>query len=454
MTEDGFRLVHKCELEYVEVSKSPKPKVTVELFMHKDQAKGAAIVKNVKFKNKHRLCLVLLWKDCEGNGWRHLVLRDKDKPASFNCVKQLKSQLTKLSHNFQLRSEDGDSSACELQIWGHYIALSQDDGLRDELDESSVPHFCSAFPQEHIFRRFAQQVKIVWNESSPPDCITLQTPHSQPFNYRLSNGDRYEIQQLMSPSFPPLPPTPVEINDCGQPPGLSDPPFWFYEAEGGESIYDHVDDEYSDIVKSYKLKQIVRKEISPRFKNFVDSVYIKPGMLELAKPTPRQRRRVYDRPCVSVFFNQPDLVQPETLDIAPEYPNDNVERTFGEFLKKILKYTFNPDAEPDCPLGMTREEREKFCFQLHLNEFDIIQGPGWKTFTNKVMHIGAEDIKMIDEFSMRYKCQVVEVVLDHWYKLDNMKSYKSKVPACKQSIIEVLKEMERFNLLSLLHWDE
>ena len=179
---------------------------------------------------------------------------------------------------------------------------------------------------------------------------------------------------------------------------------------------------------------------------FVKAVSIKPTMLQVAEPAPmKENNRLYDIPRMSVPVSLPDI--PST-----DFDKDNVESTFAGFLKKIVKNTFQPEPE-SCPIGLSRKERDCFCWRLDLIEYDIVKGPGWKEFATHVMELDNDDLEMIDEFSCKYKCQVVEVVLDHWHKLDKVKSAKCKQAATKSTIIKVLNEMQKTALLKELQWE-
>ena len=101
---------------------------------------------------------------------------------------------------------------------------------------------------------------------------------------------------------------------------------------------------------------------------------------------------------------------------------------------------------------MSSSERETFCWRLDLVENTIEGIEGWKIFSQQVMSLDNDDLEMIDEFSCKYKCQVVEVVLDHWYKLFTMKSPRCLYPARKQTVIDVLKHLDMDNLLYKLNW--
>ena len=333
-----------------------------------------------------------------------------------------------------------------------------------------------------IFSKSADEISVI-NESSngthvSTNCVKFKTTKaiSKELSYLIGDNKSVEdirqqfVSRQMSDPLPPLPklnpPTPLPRdssgsecsemsehsiyvhNDCGPTPKLNEAPFWIVERNDSRtsSIYGNLPGFKDELLHhEHRRLEICNREPKRRFKMFVKAVTIKPAMLKVVEEAEKPKERLYDIPRVSVLV-------PETDIPANEFPQDNVESTFASFLRKIVRNTFNPELDA-CPLGLTRSERDKFCWRLDLIEYDIVRGPGWKDFANFVMQLDNDDLEMIDEFSCKYKCQVVEVVLDHWHKLHKMKSQKCLQPACKTTIIKVLNKMDKVSLLQELHWE-
>ena len=262
----------------------------------------------------------------------------------------------------------------------------------------------------------------------------------------LSQGP---LPPLPLPETPEIPSDEVSsITSCGEPPGKLEKPFWLREDRvkwRSSSIYGTLPEFQDEIIYHESRRQeICQREPKKRFRRFVTAVSIKPAMLKaVLASNSKKNHRLYEIPTVS-----------EPVEVPTEdhnFPQDNVESTFAAFLRKIVRYTFHPEQEV-CPIGLSTHERELFCWRLDLIEYDVLKGPGWKEFAQHIVSLDNDDLEMIDEFSCKYKCQVVEVLLDHWHKLHKMGSMKCLRPANKSTIISVLHTMQKIALLEELKW--
>lgn len=301
--------------------------------------------------------------------------------------------------------------------------------------------------------------------------IKLQTANGQILEYYLSHGRTADmihreinsVVELRDPASP-LPPTPVGetvgtnphpllvARDCGTAPALREKPFWIDtivppNPEDDGTIY-RSDADLQPYLKRKRehIQEVLRRKPSKRFHEFIDVVKIEPTMVDTEEtPQPQSRETMYRRPRLSTFITEQPTIS------TNKFTKDNVESTLAECLKKVIRRNFGSSIMEDCPIGLTSFERETFCWRLDLveNSAGLI---GWKAFARHVMLLDNDDLEMLDEFSCKYKCQVVEVILDHWYKLYKMNSQKCLYPATKDTIIHVLKYLERDNLLGKLNW--
>lgn len=196
---------------------------------------------------------------------------------------------------------------------------------------------------------------------------------------------------------------------------------------------------------SAKMRHIevcINQPASNRFGQFLTSAQFAPAMIASSIQTK------------DVYAASP-LLAPDkrfsSISSSTKYSDYSIESTLNNCLGKVS--SGNYVIPETCPFGMTKEERSQFCWRLDLIEYDVVTGAGWKTFAQRVMHLNNSDLDMMDEFSCKYRYQVVEVLLDHWHKLYVMNSPKCILPVAKQTLIDVLEGMERLSLLNALGWE-
>lgn len=221
---------------------------------------------------------------------------------------------------------------------------------------------------------------------------------------------------------------------CGFLPSPNVLPYWLYTQSNDDQIE-----------RDTHIRNISKRLHTPRLQNFIQSVRIEPNMIEL--PESEQQESPYRSPRISRFYPNPVSI-PQV-----NYSSDRVESTLTDCLSRIVHGVRKDSGSGVCLLGLTAQERETLCWRLELAEFNVLTGFGWKSFASHLMDIMSDDLDMIDEFSCKYRYQVVEVVLDHWYKLCTIGSPKCRrSPAIKSTIKGVLVDMDRINLLHNLGW--
>ncbi|KAF6025732.1 hypothetical protein EB796_015983 [Bugula neritina] len=252
---------------------------------------------------------------------------------------------------------------------------------------------------------------------------------------------------------PPIPPEYA----CGPVPRFSEKPFWLpvrvppNPENPGIDIYNEASADIQPYLeRKYRhIQRVCTKRPSHRFNVFLNQVNnIEPTMVETITDSEQVVKQdvVYRRPRFSqVIQNYPEI-KPD------RFVKENVENTLAECFRQMRRGA-SIYADP-CPIGMLRSERETLCWRLDLVERDVILGEGWKVFAVSVMSLDQTDLEMIDEFSCKYRCQVVEVVLDHWYKLFTLRSAKCLLPATKHSIIQVLHKLDKLDLLYHMGWQD
>lgn len=163
----------------------------------------------------------------------------------------------------------------------------------------------------------------------------------------------------------------------------------------------------------------VKKGSYVRFEEFLENVHVKPDDVELSQDY-LPRLSTPNRHCPS------DNI----------YTSDSVDNTLMMMLNRLPSYS-DQNYRP-CPLGMSRQEREKFCLRLDFTGNSVMIGRGWKLLAQKVIDIDTDDMSLIENFSYQYRYPVVEVLLEHWYKLYTLPSPKCLLPATRQTIIDIL----------------
>lgn len=142
---------------------------------------------------------------------------------------------------------------------------------------------------------------------------------------------------------------------------------------------------------------------------------------------------------IDTFLRHMQVKPTETV----EHDIESVESTLGYILDNpgCLKIT------KECPFGMSPSQREKFCLSLDLLGYRESQGSGWKIFAEEVMDILPDDLTMIEHFSYQYRYPIVDILLEHWYKLYSRQSEKCLRPATIQTIQDVLREKQLIDIL-------
>ena len=128
---------------------------------------------------------------------------------------------------------------------------------------------------------------------------------------------------------------------------------------------------------------------------------------------------------------------------------DSVESTIAEL------FGSGDQSQPvaaDLP-GVSTEARETLCVRLDLAE-PVDHKPGWQAFATKIMDISYDDITLFDECRCQYwyVINIMELVLYHWAKLYRLKSPKCLLTPEKDSIKNVLIQMEKIDLIHKLKW--
>lgn len=131
---------------------------------------------------------------------------------------------------------------------------------------------------------------------------------------------------------------------------------------------------------------------------------------------------------------------------------ESIEKTLYKILQRIQENkTCFIDTPDSCPLELTSDERKKFCLRLEFIDVDLLSG-GWKEFASEIIRLDNDDLTLIDEFAAKYALPPVEVILEHWYNLALFDNERCRLPASKDTIKQVLRQMGKENLLHEMGW--
>ena len=194
----------------------------------------------------------------------------------------------------------------------------------------------------------------------------------------------------------------------------------------GMSILGENPDKHTNSRKIYTM--VRKKEHSknyPRFEQFVAGASVKPSDVQTST---RQSHLPH--------IGKIHIAAPT----AETYTSEHIEYTLKMILERLPSYS-DQSVKP-CPLGMSKDERVKFTLSLDLMGDGVIIGRGWRVFAENVIEILPDDMLMIENFSYSYRYPVVEVLLEHWYRLDQLRSPKCRLHATRQTIIDVLRKQE------------
>jgi len=307
----------------------------------------------------------------------------------------------------------------------------------------------------YIYNKSSKEIVVLPQEdSSQMHTIKFRTEADNAIRtYQLLHCITYdrvyrEFQEVkMLPNIPKSQEISNEALQCRPPtlPRLVVDPKWFdiqVPAFSPQTVYRDLDELAPFLPKKLEhIGLVLSRPPSQRFNQFLRTARFDPSSID-SDAIPHQE--IYEPPKLLHRLSS------ECSNASTESFSDHVESTLSECLNNVAKG--GATSTDHCPLGMTKFERQTFCWQLDLVEYDVEQGAMWKTFASHVMLLDHDDLDMFDEFSCKYRYQVVEIILDHWYKLHVTNSHKCRLPAVKQTVISVLNLMQRDRLLDKLGW--